>query len=99
MKAYQLYFYILIFCFLFIFLSISLKLININDNFKLIIDSIFKFSIGVFIIIFFLNKKNKIDNNDRILFILIGFIILLFINYIKIINIFLKKKKIINNFN
>jgi cell division protein FtsW (lipid II flippase) len=92
MKGYQIYFYLLFFCVLFIISAISLKFIDTNNNFKLIIDSIFKFSIGIFIIIFFLNKKNnKIDNNDKMLFILIGFIILLLINYIQLINIILKK--------
>lgn len=94
MKGYQIYFYLLIFCILFIISAISLKFIDTNNNFKLIIDSIFKFSIGIFIIIFFLNKKNnKIDNNDKMLFILIGFIILLLINYIQLINIIIKKTK------
>lgn len=91
MKGYQLYFYFLILFVLFSISFISLKMINTENNLKLFIDTIFKLSIGLFIILFFLNKKNnKVDKNDRVLIILLGFIILLLIDYVKIISLIKK---------
>jgi hypothetical protein len=70
----------------------SLKIIKVNNKIYIIIDLIFKLSLGFFIIIFFsINKNLNIDNHDRILIILSGFVLILLIDYIKIINIILGK--------
>jgi hypothetical protein len=88
MKGYHIYFYFLKIIILIIFAMMSLKIIPINNNFTLIIDSIFKFSIGFFIIIFFLNKKiDNFNNHDKVIIILSGFMLILLIDYIKLINI------------
>lgn len=88
MKGYHIYFYFLKIIILIIFAMMSLKIIPINSNFTLIIDSIFKFSIGFFIIIFFLNKKiDNFNNHDKVIIILSGFMLILLIDYIKLINI------------
>lgn len=70
----------------------SLKIIKVNNKIYILIDSIFKISVGLFIIIFFSTNKNLIiDNHDRILIILSGFILILLVDYISIINIILNK--------
>ena len=68
-----------------------LKIIPLKGKYFVIIDSIFKFSLGLFIIIFFTNKKLDIDNHDRIIIIISGFILLLLIDYIHLVNIIFNK--------
>jgi hypothetical protein len=66
----------------------SLKIIPVKNKIFIIIDFIFKISLGLFIIIFFLKSKN--DNlyvHDRLLFIMSGFILILLIDYIQLINV------------
>jgi len=92
MKNYHLYFYFLKFIILLLIAMMSLKIIKVNNKIYIIIDLIFKLSLGFFIIIFFsINKNLNIDNHDRILIILSGFVLILLIDYIKIINIILGK--------
>ena len=92
MKNYHLYFYFLKFIILLLIAMMSLKIIKVNNKIYIFIDGIFKFSIGLFIIIFFSTDKNLIiDNHDRILIILSGFILILLIDYINIIDIILNK--------
>ena len=58
----------------------------------MVIDSIFKFSLGLFIIIFFsTNNFDKISKEDRVLIILSGFILIILIDYIALINILFNK--------
>ena len=65
----------------------SLKIILIKDKLFIIINFIFKLSFGIFIILFFtLNKSIKIDKYDRLLIILSGFILIILIDYIQVIN-------------
>ena len=92
MKNYHLYFYFLKFIILLLIAMMSLKIIKVNNKIYILIDSIFKISVGLFIIIFFSTNKNLIiDNHDRILIILSGFILILLVDYISIINIILNK--------
>jgi hypothetical protein len=92
MKNYHIYFYLLKLFILTIIALISLKIITVKTKIFILIDSLFKLSLGLFIIIFFLNNQNiKIDNNDRILIILSGFILILLIDYIEVINILFDK--------
>ena len=66
----------------------SLRIIPVNNNYIVLIDSLFKFSLGLFIILFFSTHKfQNMDNNDRILIILSGLILLLLVDYIGFINI------------
>jgi hypothetical protein len=91
MKYYHGYFYLLKLTILIIVILMSLKIIDVNDDYLLIIDSIFKFSLGLFIIYFFTNHKfTNMDDHDRILIILSGLILILLIKYIKLFNIFKK---------
>ena len=70
----------------------SLKIITIKTKLFIIIDSIFKLSFGIFIIVFFLkNNSVKLEQYDKILIILSGFILILLIDYIEVINIILNK--------
>ena len=88
MKSYHFFFYILKFIILLLIALMSLKIIPIKNKIFVIVDSIFKLSLGLFIIIFFL--KNKNDNlyvHDRLLFIMSGFLLILLIDYIQLINI------------
>ena len=92
MKSYHLFFYILKFTILLIIALMSLKIIPVKNKIFIIVDSIFKLYLGLFIIIFFLKSKN--DNlyvHDRLLFIMSGFILILLIDYIQLINIIFNK--------
>jgi hypothetical protein len=88
MRDYHIYFYILKFTILVLIALMSLKIIPVKNKLFILIDCIFKISLALFIIIFFTTKKIiGLDDHDRLLIILSGFILLLLIDYIKIINI------------
>ena len=92
MKNYHLYFYFLKFLILITIALMSLKLIPIKNKFFIIIDTLFKISLGIFIIVFFSSNKNiNMDKHDRILIIVSGFILILLIDYIEIINVLFNK--------
>jgi hypothetical protein len=98
MKGYHLYFYILKFLILLMIALISLKIIVIKNKFILLMDSIFKISFGLFIIIFFTkNINHSLEKNDRMIIILSGFILILLVDYIGLINFILNKDNTINN--
>jgi hypothetical protein len=88
MKYYHIFFFILKFIILLLISLISLKIIPIKTKIYIIIDFIFKISFSIFIIVFFtMNKYDNLKNDDRILIILSGFILLLLIDYIRVINV------------
>lgn len=92
MKGYHIFFYILKFIILLLIALMSLKIIPVKNKIFIIVDFIFKLSLGLFIIIFFI--KNKNDNlyvHDRLLFIISGFILILLIDYIQVINVLFNK--------
>lgn len=92
MQSYHLYFYILKFLLLLLIALMSLKIIPVKNKFFIIIDFIFKLSLGLFIIIFFsTNNYDKLKKDDRILIILSGFVLILLIDYIAVINIVFNK--------
>ena len=91
-KGYHLYFYILKFIILILIAMISLKIIPLQNKLFILIDFVFKISLGLFIIIFFsTNKYDNLGKHDRILFILAGFILILLIDYISVINVLFNK--------
>jgi len=88
MRRYHLFFFILILLILLLIALISLKIIPVRNKIFVLIDFIFKLSFGAFIIIFFsMNKYDNLESYDRILIILSGFILILLIDYIEVINI------------
>lgn len=88
MKHHHYYFYTLKVIILFCILLLALKKITNKNKFYILFDFIFSFSIGLFLIIYFIqNKELNIDKHDKIIFIMAGFIILILIDYIKVINI------------
>jgi hypothetical protein len=88
MEGYHLYFFILKFFILLLIALISLKIIPIKNKILILIDFVFKISFGTFIIIFFsINKYDNLKKYDRILIILSGFILILLIDYIEVINV------------
>jgi len=88
MKIYHIFFFLLEIVILATVGMIYLKKIQIKSNLYIIIDSIFKFTFGLFIVTFFLtNKEHKIGIFDRILIILFGLTLLALIEYIQLINI------------
>jgi hypothetical protein len=89
MKGYHLFFYILKFIILSLIILLSLKIIPIRNKIFILIDFIFKISLGLFIIIFFSsrNNTNSLNKHDRILFVISGFILILLIDYIQVINV------------
>jgi hypothetical protein len=56
-------------------------LIPINGKYYIIIESLFKFSLGIFIIIFFTNKDLNVERHDRVLFFISGVVLISMINY------------------
>ena len=98
MKNYHYYFYILTII-IFIFIGYTVFTKNIKKNRKeyiyRLIDFIFKLSFSIFIIIYF-SKTNIVglNNDDRVLIIICGFVLILLIDYKKIIDIVIHKKYI-----
>lgn len=87
MKGYQIYFFLLKFIILFMLILGGLKIIPKNTKLYIIIELIFKISIGLFLIIFFSsNKIDGIDDENRVLLIVSGVVILLLIDYKKVCN-------------
>jgi len=88
-KSYHYYFFIIKFLIIICIGFLSMKIIKIEDKDKdiiiNIIDSIFKLSIGLFLIIFFSSnwKCNYISICDRSLLILSGFILILLADFKK----------------
>ena len=92
MKNYHIYFYGLKLLILTLIALMSLKIITVKTKIFILIDTLFKLSLGLFIIIFFLKNNNiKINEDDRILIILSGFILILLIDYIEVINVLFNK--------
>ena len=88
MKKYQLLLYILKLIILILIVLMSLKIIKIKNDLYIVIDAVFKLSMGLFIIIFFSRDKNDcIDSHDRLLIVISGFILILLINFTKVIDI------------
>ena len=58
-----------------------LGLVPINGKYYTIIESLFKFSLGLFIIIYFSNKKLNVDRHDRILFYIACVVLIAMVNY------------------
>jgi hypothetical protein len=59
----------------------------------IIIDFIFKFSLSIFIILFFSSNNDlNLKKEDRLIIIMSGFILIILIDYIQIINILFNKK-------
>ena len=88
MKYHHYYFYSIKVIVLFCILLLALKKITNANKFYILFDFIFRFSIGLFIIIYFTqNKKLNINKHDKIIFIMAGFVILILIDYVKVINI------------
>jgi len=86
-KSYHFFFFIFKFIIILFIGLISLKIITIENIHKdiiiNIIDSVFKLSIGLFLIIFFSNNWNCdfISTCDRSLLILSGFILILLADF------------------
>ncbi len=93
MKSFHIYFFTLKIIILITICLISLKHINNNysNNILLILDSLFKLSFGLFLIIFFLNNNiSYISKEDKVIFIVSGFILILLIKYIDLCKLFFK---------
>lgn len=81
MKSYHYFFYILKLLILIAILLMRLGLVPINGKYYTIIESLFKFSLGLFIIIYFSNKNLKVERHDRILFYISGVVLIAMVNY------------------
>jgi hypothetical protein len=81
MKPYHYFFYILKMIILIAILLMRVGLIPVNGKYYVIIESLFKFSLGIFIMIYFSNKDLNIEKHDRILFFISGIILISMIDY------------------
>jgi hypothetical protein len=84
MKSYHYFFYILKLIILIAILLTRIGLIPVDGKYYIIIESLFKFSLGIFIIIYFLNKDLNIERHDRILFFISGVVLISMIDYDKL---------------
>ena len=92
MKSYHIFFYILKILILTLLILISLKIIPLQNKLFVLVEFIFKLSIGIFIIIFFSHDNCiNLNKHDRIIIILSGFILITLIDYIEVINILFNK--------
>ena len=90
MKDYHVFFYTLKLIILILIMLMSLNIIKVKENLYILIDSVFKLSFGIFIITFFsINKYDNISKYDRILIILSGFVLIMLIDFKKVINIYI----------
>ena len=69
----------------------SIGLIPIKGKYYIIVQDLFKISLGIFIIIYFSNKNLHIDKHDKNLFFVIGIILISMVNYNELYE-FIKKK-------
>ena len=81
MKSYHYFFYILKFIILIAILLMRVGLIPVNGKYYVIIESLFKFSLGIFIIIFFSNNELNVEKHDRVLFFIAGIVLISMIDY------------------
>ncbi len=84
MKSYHYFFYILKLIILIAILLSRVGLIPVNGKYYIIIESLFKFSLGIFIIIYFSNKNLDVERHDRILFFISGVVLISMIDYKKL---------------
>jgi hypothetical protein len=93
MLLHQFILYIIKLAILIIISLMSIKVIHVKTKTFIIIDFIFKLSLGSFLIYFFLfSNKIKLNVHDLLIFILSGFVLILLIDYIKVINIIFGQK-------
>ena len=93
MKLYQIYFFTLKIIILIMLILGSLKIIPKNTKFFIIVELLFKISLSIFLIFYIgSHKRDQLDKDDRLIIMGSGIVILLLINYKKI----LKKYFIIN---
>lgn len=93
MKPYHYYFYIIKIIILISILLMRMGLIPIDGKYYIIIESFFKFSLGIFIMIYFSNKNLNINRHDRLLFFMSGIILISMINYNELKNAINEKYK------
>jgi hypothetical protein len=93
MKSYHYYFYIIRLIIFIAILLMSIGLIPIDGKYYIIVQDLFKISLGIFIIIYFSNKNLNIDSNDKNLFFIIGIILISMVNYNELYEIIIKSIK------
>ena len=81
MQPYHYFFYTLKFIILIAILLMRFGLIPINGKYYVIIESLFKFSLGIFIMIFFSNNQLNVEQHDRVLFFIAGVVLISMIDY------------------
>ena len=93
MKVYHILFFLLNIVILGTVAVIYLFKLQSNSNLYILIDSIFKFSFGLFLISYFLtNNEHKIHIFDRMLIVLFGMTLLCLVDYNQFINIVFNTK-------
>jgi hypothetical protein len=103
MEKYHTFFFVLKFILVIFLLLIYLDKLPKDSNLFLVFDSIFKFSLGIFILYFTLRKKSyNIGREDKILLVITSILLILsidLINLLKIPNniIYKKNNYILNN--
>ena len=95
MKSYHYFFYILKFIILIAILLTRVGLIPIDGKYYIIIESLFKFSLGIFIIIFFSNNQLNVERHDRVLFFISAIVLISMIDYNKLKKALKEEYKII----
>lgn len=102
MENYHTFFFVLKFILVIFLLLIYLDKLPKDSDLFLVFDSIFKFSLGIFILYFTLKKKSyHIGREDKVLLVITGILLILSIDLINLLkipnNIIYKKNNYILN--
>lgn len=83
MELVHYYFIVVKFLIIIGLIAVYIGFINKAGPYYLIIDTIYKMSLGIYLIYFFRNKNAvpSLDSHDRLIFMVAGFILILTINY------------------
>ena len=85
METHHYYFYTLKLIIILSLILMNIGLIEYKGKYFVIIDTLFKISLAIYIFLFFSNEKLNINYHDRILFKLSSFILISMINYRELI--------------
>ena len=94
MYLYHYYFFLIKILLLILIVLMLLQKIPYKGKYYILLESIFKFSLGLFIILYFSNNNcNTLNKHDRLLIIISGFILIFLVDYKDIYRLFYKNKK------
>ena len=93
MELYHYYFFFIKFLIIIMTILILFNKSPFDGKYYILIESIFKISLGLFIILYFYgNNCNNLNYYDRLLIIITGFILIFTVKYKNLYNLYINKK-------